>query len=74
MISYKAAKRTLLKSNIKIKKETINSLKSLNRICVKDVYSPANYPAGNNTAFDGYAVSSRDTIYLNNKKSKYKMK
>ena len=62
MISYKAAKRTLLKSNIRIKKETINSLKSLNRICVKDVYSPANYPAGNNTAFDGYAVNSKDTI------------
>jgi len=70
MISYKAAKRTLLKSNIKIKKETINSLKSLNRICVKDVYSPVNYPAGNNTAFDGYAVSSKDTTYLNNKKSR----
>jgi len=70
MISYKAAKRTLLKSNIKIKKETINSLKSLNRICAKDVYSPVNYPAGNNTAFDGYAVSSKDTIYLNNKKTK----
>ena len=57
MISYKAAKKTLLKSNIKIKKEKINSLKSLNRICVKDVYSSVNYPAGNNTAFDGYAVN-----------------
>ena len=70
MISYKEAKRTLLKSNIKIKKETINSLKSLNRICVKDVYSSVNYPSGNNTAFDGYAVSSKDTIYLNKKKNK----
>ena len=70
MITYKAAKKILLKSNIKIKKETIDSLKSLNRICAKDIYSPVNYPAGNNTAFDGYAVNSKDTIYLNQKKSK----
>ena len=66
MISYKAAKKILIKSNIKIKKETINSLKSLNRVCAKDVYSPVNYPAGNNTAFDGYAVNSKDTASLNN--------
>ena len=70
MITYKAAKKILLKSNIKIKKETIDSLKSLNRVCAKDIYSPVNYPAGNNTAFDGYAVNSKDTIYLNKKKSK----
>ena len=70
MISYKEAKKILLKSNIKIKKETIDSIKSLNRVCAKDIYSPVNYPAGNNTAFDGYAVNSKDTIYLNQKKSK----
>ncbi len=70
MISYKEAKKILLKSNIKIKKETIDSIKSLNRVCAKDIYSPVNYPAGNNTAFDGYAINSKDTIYLNKKKSK----
>ena len=70
MISYKVAKKILLKSNIKIKKETIDSLKSLNRVCAEDIYSPVNYPAGNNTAFDGYAINSKDTIYLNKKKSK----
>ena len=70
MITYKAAKKILLKSNIKIKKETIDSIKSLNRVCAKDIYSPVNYPAGNNTAFDGYAINSKDTIYLNKKKSK----
>ena len=70
MISYKEAKKILIKSNIKIKKETIDSLKSLNRVCAKDIYSPVNYPAGNNTAFDGYAVNSKDTNYLNKKKSK----
>ena len=70
MISYKEAKKILIKSNIKIKKEKIDSLKSLNRVCAKDIYSPVNYPAGNNTAFDGYAVNSKDTIYLNKKKTK----
>jgi molybdopterin molybdotransferase len=70
MISYKVAKKILLKSNIKIKKETIDSVKSLNRICDKDVYSSVNYPAGNNTAFDGYAINSRDTASLNKKNSK----
>ena len=70
MINYKAAKRILIKSNIKIKNISINSLKSLNRVCAKDVYSPANYPAGNNTAFDGYAINSKDTASLNKKKLK----
>ena len=70
MINYKAAKKILIKSNIKIKNETINSLKSLNRVCAKDVYSPVNYPAGNNTAFDGYAINSKDTAGLNKKNLK----
>ncbi len=70
MISYKVAKKILLKSNIKIKRETIDSLKSLNRVCAKDIYSTVNYPAGNNTAFDGYAVNSKDTVYLNKKNLK----
>ena len=70
MINYKAAKKILIKSNIKIKNITINSLKSLNRVCATDVYSPANYPAGNNTAFDGYAINSKDTASFNKKKLK----
>ena len=70
MINYKAAKKILIKSKIKIKNETINSLKSLNRVCAKDVYSPVNYPAGNNTAFDGYAINSKDTASLNKKNLK----
>ena len=70
MINYKAAKKILIKSKIKIKNQTINSLKSLNRVCAKDVYSPVNYPAGNNTAFDGYAINSKDTASLNKKNLK----
>jgi len=70
MINYKTAKKILIKSKIKIKNQTINSLKSLNRVCAKDVYSPVNYPAGNNTAFDGYAINSKDTASLNQKNLK----
>ena len=70
MINYTTAKKILTKSKIKIKNQTINSLKSLNRVCAKDVYSPVNYPAGNNTAFDGYAINSKDTASLNKKNLK----
>ena len=65
MIDYIKAKKILIKSKIKIKDQLINSLDSLNRICSKNIYSPANYPSGNNTAFDGYAINSKDTINLN---------
>ena len=69
MINYKEAKKILIKSKIKIKDETINSSKSLNRINVLDIYSTVNYPAGTNAAFDGFAVNSKDTSKLNKNKS-----
>ena len=31
----------------------------------KNIYSPVNYPAGNNTAFDGYAINSQESNRLN---------
>jgi len=68
MINYIKAKKILIKSKIKIKDQLINSLDSLNRICSKNIYSPINHPAGNNSAFDGYAINSKDTINLNKKK------
>ena len=67
MISYKKAEKILLKSKIKIKDELILSDRSLNRVCSKDIYSPINYPSGNNAAFDGYAINSQDTRNLNKK-------
>ena len=70
MIDYIKAKKILIKSKIKIKDQLINSLDSLNRICSKNIYSTANYPSGNNTAFDGYAINSKDTINLNKAKVK----
>ena len=70
MINYITAKKILKKSKIKMKDELIGSLKSLNRICSKSIYSPSNYPAGNNSAFDGYAIKSDDTKNFNRKKYK----
>ena len=70
MINYKTAKKILFKSRIKIKNEIINSANSLNRVCTQDIYCPVNYPAGNNTAFDGYAINSKDTSKVNKKNPK----
>ena len=58
------------KSKISIGVQTVSFLDSLNRISAENIYSKVNYPAGNNTAFDGYAINSKDTILLNQKKSK----
>jgi molybdopterin molybdotransferase len=70
MISYRKARNILIKSKIKIKNEIVSSEKSLNRICVSNIYSPLNYPSVNNTAFDGYAINSKDTKYID--RNKYK--
>ena len=69
MITYKEAKKILIKSKIKIKDEIINSSKSLNRINVLNIYSAVNYPAGTNAAFDGFAINSKDTSKLNKNNS-----
>ena len=63
MNSYKSALNKLKKNNISIKSEIISIKDSLNRVLAKDVISPANYPTCDNTAFDGYAVSSKAVSY-----------
>ena len=74
MIEYKKAQKILLNSKIIIHNEIIFAKNSLNRVSAKNIFSPTNYPAGNNTAFDGYAVNSRETIGLsNNNKRKFKI-
>ena len=65
MINYKKAKKILIKSKIKIKNEIIDSTKALNRVNALNVYSSVNYPAGNNAAFDGFAINSKETKNLN---------
>jgi len=70
MIEYKKAQKILLNSKIKIQNEIIFAKNSLNRVSAKNIFSPTNYPAGNNTAFDGYAVNSKETFGLNRINSK----
>ena len=70
MIEYKKSQKILLNSKIKIKNEIIFAENSVGRVSAKNIYSPTNYPAGNNTAFDGYAINSKETIGLTRKKIK----
>tara|TARA_B100000029_G_scaffold423481_1_gene430686 strand:+ start:160 stop:1416 length:1257 start_codon:yes stop_codon:yes gene_type:complete len=71
MIEYLKAKKVLEKSKIKIDSENVSFLDALNRISAENIYSKFDYPAGDNAAFDGYAVNSKDTIFLNKKKGKF---
>ena len=70
MIDYKKAQKILANSKINIKNEIILAKNSINRISAKNIYSPTNYPAGNNTAFDGYAINSKETSRASNKNIK----
>ena len=70
MISYNKSKAILNKSIIKLGEEFINTNKCLNRVTSKNIYVHSYYPLGNNAAFDGYAVKSRDTHGLNQRTHK----
>ena len=70
MISYQNSKRILKKGIIKIKDESILSTNSLNRVSSSNIYSKFNYPSGDNAAFDGYAINSKDTKEVKKNKSK----
>jgi len=69
MIHYKKALLNLKKNKIKINSEIISVDRSLNRIAAIEISSPNNYPADNNTAFDGFAINSKETNKLNKKNS-----
>ena len=70
MIDYKKTQKILINSKINIKNEIILAKNSINRISAKNIYSPTNYPAGNNTAFDGYAINSKETSRASSKNIK----
>ena len=69
MIHYKKALLELKKNKIKIYSENISTENSMNRISAVNLNSPNNYPAANNTAFDGFAINSKETKNLSKKKS-----
>ena len=70
MNSYQSALTILKKNKFKIKNEVVSIKNSLNRISAFDIISPVNYPASDNTAYDGFAINSVETNLLSNKKSK----
>ena len=65
MNTYKFALKYLIKNKITIKDEKISINQSLNRISSSDIISSVNYPSSDNTAFDGYAINSKETNFLN---------
>ena len=70
MNSYLTAILKLNKSNIKINSELVSTKDALNRISSKDVITKFDYPADDNTAFDGFAINSKET---KNKFQKFKI-
>ena len=70
MIDYKKAITKIKTNKIKINSEIILSINSINRVSSSDVYSPSDYPAANNSSFDGYAINSKETKSLTKKKFK----
>ena len=66
MITYKKALEILKKGKIKLKNEKILSKNATLRISAENIYSPENYPSSDNTAFDGFAINSKDTNQIKN--------
>ena len=67
MISYKNSLNQLKKSRLKIDDEIIKSNNCINRVSSINVFTKMNNPAEDNAAFDGFAINSDDTKYLNSK-------
>ncbi|MHB8232282.1 MAG: molybdopterin molybdotransferase MoeA [bacterium] len=65
MISFDAASDIINSTNIHLKPETISVLNALNRVSYNDVISKVDYPAENNSAMDGYALSSHAAAKIN---------
>ena len=70
MNSYKAAINKLKNNSLKIRDEFVSIKNALNRISSKEVVAKSDYPADDNTAFDGFAVNSKET---KNKAQKFKI-
>jgi len=70
MISYKKAISLIKKNSITLPSKKISIEKALYKVCAKNILSPSKYPSFNNSAFDGFALSSRETKGLNSKKTK----
>ena len=70
MKSYSQALKILKKSKILFPDEYVKTSMCLNRVSAMDIFSKMDLPAANNSAFDGYAINSKDTKKLNSKNRK----
>jgi len=70
MISYNQSIKILDKSNIRIKDETIKTVKCLNRVTANTIHSKVNNPSGDNAAFDGFVINSSETKNLSKKNNR----
>ena len=70
MKSYSQAINILKRGKIIISNEYIKSSECLNRVCASNILSNVDYPSANNSAFDGYALNSNDTINIKKNKSR----
>ena len=61
MNSYKAAISKLNNNLLRIGSEIVSIKDALNRISSKEVITKSDYPSDDNTAFDGFAVNSKET-------------
>ncbi len=64
MNSYKSSLNIINNNCLKIKNEYVLIGNSLNRVAASDIISKTNYPAKDNTAFDGFAINSNETRNL----------
>tara|TARA_Y100000590_G_scaffold461822_1_gene624328 strand:+ start:36 stop:1289 length:1254 start_codon:yes stop_codon:yes gene_type:complete len=71
MNTYYSASKLIKKNKLNINNEIINIKDALNRITASNIFSKANYPADNNTAFDGFAINSSETRNLNKNNPRY---
>ena len=70
MISYKKAIDLINKSSFALPSKKIPIEQALYKVCAKDILSTSKYPSFNNSAFDGFALVSRETKGLSSKKNK----
>ena len=70
MIKYQKAIKIINKVFLNLTEEKISTLKSLNRVSTKNILSPIKNPLSNNTAFDGFALLSKETKGLSRKRIK----
>ena len=70
MIKYQKAIKIINKVSLNLPDEKISTLDSLNRVCAKNILSPTKNPLSNNTAFDGFALLTKETKGLSKKSVK----